>query len=349
MTSSMPRTTDPVLTIAVPCYNSSDYMDACITSLVAPGGDVEIIIIDDGSTKDDTAAKADAWAAHFPDMVRVIHQENAGHGGAVNAGLAAARGTYFRVVDSDDWLDRTALALLLSKLRNSAASGDPVDLVITNYVYEHVDTGTRKVISYRGPLPVNRRFTWDEVRPFGVGQNILMHAATYRTQVLRDAGLHLPEHTFYVDNIFVYVPLPSVRTLYYLPVDLYHYFIGREDQSVNESVQLGRLDQQMRITREMVEAHRLPQDVPNRRLARYMLDYLALIVAASSTFAVLKDTEESLRQRREMWEHIRATDPGLERRLRRHMLVVGSNLPGSTGRRVSRALYRLAQRLYRFN
>ncbi len=43
--------------------------------------------------------------------------------------------------------------------------------------------------------------------------------AAGRTQVLRDSGVELPEHTFYVDNIFVYVPLPYVKTLHYLPVE----------------------------------------------------------------------------------------------------------------------------------
>ncbi|SDB93002.1 Glycosyltransferase involved in cell wall bisynthesis [Raineyella antarctica] len=341
--------TRPTLTIAIPCYNSADYMDHCVESLLVGADDIEIIIVNDGSTKDDTPAKADAWAERHPGLIRVIHQENAGHGGAVNAGLAAATGHYFRVVDSDDWLDRDALSLLMTKLRLSLSKETPVDLFVTNYVYEHIATASRKVITYRGPLPVNRPFSWDEIGHFGRGQNILMHAATFRTQVLRDSGLKLPEHTFYVDNIFVYVPLPHVRTLYYLPVDLYSYFIGRDDQSVNEPVMISRLDQQMRITDVMFEAYRLPDDVPNKRLARYMASYLALIIAASSTIALLKGGEEGLQQRREMWERFHRHDPEMATRLGRHHIVYGSNLPGPAGRRLSLAGYRLAQKLYHFN
>ena len=339
-----------VITFVVPCFNSAEYMDHCITSLLTGSSDTEIIIVNDGSTKDSTAEKADDWAARHPGTIRVIHQENKGHGGAVMAGLRAASGVYFKVVDSDDWLDRDALGLLLSKLRHSVSTGSPVDLIVTNYVYEHTNSGTRKIIRYRGAMPQNRVFTWNETRPFGLGQNILMHAATYRTQVLRDSGVDLPEHTFYVDNIFVYVPLPYVQTLYYLPVDLYRYFIGREDQSVNESVQIRRLDQQMRITRIMVDAVKLPEGAGNRKLAAYMANYLGLIVGASSMFALLAGTPEALEQRREMWQHIDAVDKDLKVHLGfRQPLVLGTNLPGVPGRRLSVALYRIAQRMYRFN
>lgn len=337
------------ITFVIPCYNSAAYMDACIESILGGGRDIEIIIVNDGSTKDDTAAKADEWALLHPEIIKVIHQENAGHGGAVMAGLRAATGIYFKVVDSDDWLDRTSRDLLLAKLRGFIAGENLVDLVVCNYVYEHVQTGSQKVIRYRGALPTNKIITWDEVGMFGPGQNILMHAAIFRTQVLRDSGVELPKHTFYVDNIFVYVPLPYVKTLHYLPVNLYRYFIGREDQSVNEPVMLSRLDQQMRITDIMVDAYVLPDEIESKRLARYMEGYLSLIIAASSMFAVLRGDAEALAMRKAMWKNLYAQDPKMAQRIGRHPLVLGSNLTSELGRKISVALYRAAQRLYRFN
>lgn len=350
MTTESPYVEQKEISFVVPCYNSAEYMDHCIDSILRGNGNIEIIIVNDGSTRDDTAEKADAWARRHPDTIRVIHQENKGHGGAVMAGLRAATGVYFKVVDSDDWLDPVALNLTMSKLRRFIASGSPVDLVVANYVYEHTNSGTQKVIRYRGMMPQNRVFTWNELGPFGPGQNILMHAAIFRTQVLRDSGVELPEKTFYVDNIFVYVPLPYVQTLYYLPVNLYRYFIGREDQSVNEKVQVSRLDQQMLITRVMVEAHKLPDGVGNWKLAHYMASYLGLIVAASSIFALLDGTEKGLRMRREMWEHIDSVDQELKKTLGlRQWLVLGTNLPSAIGRKATVSLYRVAQRLYRFS
>lgn len=350
MTEAHPYHQQKEITFVVPCFNSAEYMDHCIDSIRHGRGDIEIIIVNDGSTKDDTAAKADAWAERYPDMIKVIHQENKGHGGAVMAGLRAASGVYFKVVDSDDWLDPVALNLMLSKLRHFIASGSPVDLVVANYVYEHTNTGTQKVIRYRRMMPQNRVFTWNELGFPSPGQNILMHSATFRTKVLRDSGMEMPEHTFYVDNIFVYVPLPSVQTLYYLPVNLYRYFIGRDDQSVNESVQVSRLDQQMRVTDIMIEAHKLPEGAGNRKLAGYMEQYLGLIMAASSMFALLEGTSKGMRMRREMWAHVDRVDPMLKHRLGvRQPLVLAANLPGPLGRKVSLALYRMAQKIYKFS
>ena len=75
-----------------------------------------------------------------------------------------------------------------------------------------------------------------------------------RTEVVRASGLVMPEHTFYVDYLYSFVPLPSVSTIRYLDVDLYHYFIGRDDQSVNEKVMITRLDQLARVNEAMTRA-----------------------------------------------------------------------------------------------
>ena len=95
------------ITFTVPCYNSQDYMERCIESLLPGGEDVEIIIVDDGS-KDATGEIADYYERQYPSIVKAVHKENGGHGSGVNAGLKRASGMYFKVVDSDDWLDETA-------------------------------------------------------------------------------------------------------------------------------------------------------------------------------------------------------------------------------------------------
>lgn len=96
-----------LLSIAIPCYNSQDYMAHCIESLLPGGEDVEILIVNDGS-KDDTAKIADEYAAKYPTIVKAIHKENGGHGSAVNTGIENATGIYFKVVDSDDWVKEDA-------------------------------------------------------------------------------------------------------------------------------------------------------------------------------------------------------------------------------------------------
>lgn len=207
-----------LITYAIPCYNSAQYMDHCIESILACGrDDIEIIVVDDGSTKDDTLAKAQAWEQARPGIVRAIHQENGGHGAAVMCGLEHARGLYFKVVDSDDWLDNDANVEMLDKL---SSFDEPLDLMIVNYVYEHTADNTQEVMNYHRMLPQGEVFDWDDCGHFGLTKYILMHSVIYRTQMLRDCGLDLPHHTFYVDNIFVYVPLPQCKRIYYLDVDL---------------------------------------------------------------------------------------------------------------------------------
>ena len=124
-----------VLSIAIPCYNSEDYMEKCIDSLLPGGEDVEILVVDDGS-KDMTPEIADAYQKKYPGIVRAIHQENGGHGAAVNAGIRHATGLFFKVDDSDDWVDGKSYRAILQKLKELAGGSETLDMMISNFVYE---------------------------------------------------------------------------------------------------------------------------------------------------------------------------------------------------------------------
>ncbi len=336
------------LTFCIPCYNSAGYMDHCITSILEGSDfadDVEIVVVDDGSSKDDTWAKAREWQERHPGIVRAIHQQNGGHGMAVQTGIRCARGAYFKVVDSDDWVDGEALAATLARLRQFIAYDVRVDLLVTNYVFEHVDDGTQKVVEYGFALPRCKVIGWQSIGHFDLSQNLMMHALCYRTEVLRESGLSLPAHTFYVDNIYAYVPLPHCRTLYYLDVDLYRYMIGREDQSVNEKVMVSRLDQQLRVTRIMMEAYHLYDDVPETRLRNYMFGHLTLMMAASSTYSKLSDAEDAQENLDALWQALRNYDPRMYRHIRYSLLGIYGNL----GPKTTIVIYRIAQRVAKFN
>ena len=338
-----------LITFTVPCYNSAAYMDRCIETLLPAGEEAEIILVDDGST-DDTGKVADSYAEKYPDIVRVIHQENGGHGEGVNQGIRNATGLFFKVVDSDDWLDTEALAKVMEVLRRFAKAETPLDLLMANYVYEHVADNTRNVVDYTGILPENRVFHWDEIGKFPPDKNILMHSVIYRTQVLRDCGIELPKHTFYVDNIFVYQPLPFVKTLYYLNMDLYRYYIGREDQSVNEQVMVKRVNQQVRVTKIMIDAHDLRKvAAEHKKLARYMFNYLAMMMAISSIFLTIANTPEALGKKTQLWEYLRTVDAGIYHKMKYRAVSAFTNFPGYQGRKLSVRLYRLVRKIYKFN
>jgi len=342
---------DPLITFAIPCFNAAEYMDHCIQSIVRGSSNfldrIEIIIVDDGSQKDDTGAKADRWQEEYPGIIKAIHQENGGHGQAVNTGLEYAQGRYFKVVDADDWLDEQSLKLTLVRLK--WLSGSKLDLLITNYVYEKTDQGKDKAIRYKGLLPEGRIFGWNESKRFKLQQNLLMHAVIYRTELLREIGLKLPKHTFYVDNIFVYVPLPAVKRIFYLDTDLYRYYIGRADQSVNEKVMVGRVEQQLFITRFMIDSFRLKEDVEDPHLRIYMTHYLSMMMTICSVFLRLSEREDAEEQRLAIWAYLKEKDPGIYAKIRGGFLGLGTNIPGIGGKWLAITGYHLAQRLFRFN
>ena len=341
---------DKLITFAVPCYNSAAYMEHCVETLLQGGDDIEIILVDDGSTKDNTAEICDRYQEQYPDIVRAIHQPNGGHGEGVNQGIRNARGIYYKVVDSDDWVDVDALKQVLDKLRQFVRDDKLVDMMIANYVYEHVEDNTQRVMRYRNVFPTNRIFGWDKIGRFRPSQYLLMHSVIYRTQLLRDCDLELPKHTFYVDNIFVYQPLPNVKNMYYMDEDLYRYFIGRADQSVNEKVMVTRVDQQLRVNYHMIDSHDLREvSAKYPKLGRYMFNYLAMMMSISSTFLTIDGSPEALGKKTQLWEYMRSVDSGLYHKMKYRAVSAFTNLPGYQGRKLSVGLYRLARKIYKFN
>jgi glycosyltransferase involved in cell wall biosynthesis len=337
-----------LLTFAVPCYNSAEYMRKCIESLLPGGDEVEILIVDDGSQKDNTLEIAREYEAKYPGICRAIHQENGGHGEAVNTGLRNAAGIFFKVVDSDDWVDPEAYREVLATLRRFVQNNETLDMLLTNFVYEKQGARRKKVMNYHTAFPARQLCGWNDVRHFHVGQYILMHSVVYRTQMLRNSGLELPKHTFYVDNIFVYQPLPFVHTIYYLDVNFYRYFIGRSDQSVNEQIMIGRIDQQYLVTRIMLSCYD-PAKIQPAKLRRYMVNYLDIMMTICSILSIRSGTEENLQKKKELWQSLRQKNLPLYLRLRCGFLGQAVNLPGKQGRKIASGGYRIAQKFYGFN
>ena len=336
-----------LLTFAIPSYNSQDYMAHCIESLLPGGEDVEILIVNDGS-KDDTAKIADEYAAKYPTIVKAIHKENGGHGSAVNTGIENATGIYFKVVDSDDWVKEDAYLTILEKLRELTGGVDTLDLLISNFVYEKEGERRKKVMRYKHVLPEYRMFGWEDVGRFHVGQYILMHSVIYRTKLLRECGLKLPEHTFYVDNLFANCPLPFVQRIYYLNEDLYHYYLGREDQSVNEKVLVSRIDQQILVTQlgnRFVGSDAVQNTEP--KLRRYLYRNSSIMMAIS-TIHLLMLGKEGRQRRKKLWQSLKKENPKLYRRLRLGSISGLTCLPGAPGAAVVIGGYRMARRIWQF-
>lgn len=305
-----------LITITVPSYNSEEYLSKCLDSLLIGGSEIEVIIVNDGST-DETESIAKEYVRKYPNIYRLISKENGGHGSAINVGLKEARGLFFKVVDSDDWLDGEALLTLLQTIKKHIEEDTLADLYITNFVYNKVSIGKTFIRTFKRKFKNETFMTWKTVGRFFGPQVLLMHSLLYNTEKLKESNMVLPHHTFYVDNIFAYKPLPYMKKLFYLDIDLYHYFIGREDQSVNINVFTQRYDQQIRVMKEMVKAYSYQRIKGfEKGLKNYMFHTLGAIMIITILFTVAVDEKERKVEFREMWKFIKATDKRLYWKLR---------------------------------
>ncbi len=336
-----------ILSLIVPCYNSQDYMEKCIESLLPGGENVEILLINDGSN-DATGDIADSYQSKYPHMVRVFHQSNKGHGGAINTGIHHAIGRYIKVVDSDDWFDLTAYKTVLEKLENINEQNQHIDMFICNYVYEKVGAKKKKIINYTGALPENRVFTWEETGKFKKGQYMLMHSVIYSRDLIMKSHLQLPEHTFYVDNLFVFIPLVHVEKMFYLNVDLYRYFIGRENQSVNEAMMIKRVDQQLLVNRLMLNKVSL-EEIDNKKKRHYMFNYFEIVTIVSSVILVREGSATSLSKKEELWTDISMESLWVRNRLLMHIAGLLSYSNSYFSRNVLSILYKLSNKVFGFN
>lgn len=335
------------LSVAIPCYNSMDYMANAIESVLICRDDVEIIIVNDGS-KDKTDEIGMKYASQYPDTIKYVYQENGGHGEAVNTGLKNATGLYFKVLDSDDWFDKSALVKVVETLKELSQKGENLDMMIANYVYEKPSANKSSVIRYTNALPTNKIFRWYNVKYFYPQQNLLMHSVIYRTQLLRNCNLQLPKHTFYVDNLFVYEPLPYVNTLYYLDVDLYRYYIGREDQSVNEKVMISRIDQQIKVNKLMIDCCDI-MSLKSRKLRNYMIKYLTMITTVSTVLLIRSGTDENQKKKEELWYYLKTKRPELYKAVKHTLLGSVMEMDSQFGKKLITTGYSISQKIFGFN
>ena len=333
-----------LLSIVIPCYNSQDYMEHCIQTLLKGKDEVEILIVNDGST-DRTAEIADQYAKKYPTIVKTIHQKNTGHGGAVNTGLKNATGIFFKVVDSDDWVNFKSYQEVLTTLHQIILNQDKLDMLLCNFVYENKHVKRKKIMHYRKIFPTNQIFTWKDLKSFPTGYYILMHSIIYRTQFLKSFNFALPKHTFYVDNLFVYYPLPHVKNMYYLDTNFYRYYIGRDDQSVHEVNMIKRIDQQIYITKLAINAFDISKLSP-KYLRKCAHQHLEILMAITSSLLLRSGTKENLEKKRALWRYLKRNQRKIYRKIRYGFLGVGCNWPGKAGRTLSVKIYQLVRRVY---
>ena len=332
-----------LLTIIVPAYNVEAYIEECLNSLVNQTvRNHKIIIVNDGST-DKTEEKCLKYKEEYEELITYVYQDNKGLGGARNTGMQYVDTPYLTFLDSDDWFNSTDFVKFVNRLKSEDA-----DLVVCDYRKEHTYNSKSEYFVYKN-LEDRKCYCFDDIDlKILEGEYFVMATSTYKTEILRTSGLKMLEKTFYVDMQYNVVPMTKVETFTYYHLDIYRYFIGRDDQSVNEKVMISRIDQQINVNKIMVDEFDLWK-IPNRKLRHYMFNYLEIITVISTIMLIRSGTEENLLKKRELWKYIKDHDIRLFHHLRAGIMGNAMNLPGKGGRKISVAAYRLSQKVVGFN
>ena len=258
---------DKLLTIVVPTYNISEYIEKCINSFLEVNEkyykDFEVIVVNDGST-DNSVQVVENLIINSNMDLRIISKENGGHGSTINVGIAEAKGKYFKVIDGDDWIDISSFETLLEKLKTI-----DVDMVISNYTEQHVYNNSKKTIDFVG------RIVTDVIVEGLPDRRIPMHALTYKTSILKNNDIRLSEKTFYVDTEYTLLPIKNVKNYIYYDLDIYQYFLGRPDQSMHINIMKQKSDHHYRVTKRILELYKeIHVDKIQENIVREALVYL---------------------------------------------------------------------------
>lgn len=335
----------PLVTFVVPCYNSASYMRRAVDSLLDLDHPCEVLLINDGST-DETAVVAASYAETY-DHIRLVNQDNANWGGAINHGLELARGRYFKVLDSDDYLEPLALRRVLDTLARLVASDDAPDMLVTNYVYDHQPSKTQRIMHYRKLFPQGRSFGWSEMLGKSGDKFLMIHAVWYATAVLRESGVVLPTGVAYMDGLLLLHPMPYVKKLYYLDTAPYYYIIGRAGQSVDVEVVKRHLDEQLLASRLMIEDADYTELYRREpRLAEVMAGFVLCTMSVSTLNLFQIGTPEALETNRALWALMKERNPMLYRRVSLSWAGL-ANRKTLLGRTIAVNVYAIVKRVYK--
>lgn len=234
-----------ILTIIIPIYNTEQYLEKCLKSLIINPNLfqlVEILLIIDGSP-DNSLSIAKDFESKYPENFRVIDKENGGYGSVLQRGISEAKGKYCKVLDSDDWYDTKEFESFVDQLQHLDQ-----DVVVTDFVKEFVFEN-RSELQTLSQLKDHQVIQLDEEINQLEKDVFVMHRLAYKTQILRNSNIIFPEKVFYTDTLFASIPLFFAKDLIYIKLKLYRYYIGREGQTIApESIQKNRKSVETVIT-----------------------------------------------------------------------------------------------------
>lgn len=256
----------PVLTIVVPVYNTEQYLEKCLDSLLIPQLDkLEVIVVIDGSP-DNSLELANKYAHRYPKTFKVINKENGGHGSCCNVGLRLAIGKYLRFLDSDDWLETDSLNALTEILSNTE-----VDVILTHSQIENVYNNTTEAYGYAFDEAMCGNIMKIENINFHEKNTSLFSLAdcTFNTLTLKNTNIFFSEKTSFDDNIIYTHPYIGVNSVLFVNLLLYHYYVGRPDQSIQDLSP----EKYCQSFNEAFRALKVFSDIPKEKFDRCRLQF----------------------------------------------------------------------------
>lgn len=341
-------TNNKLITFCVPSYNSEEYLHYALDSLRGHV-EAEVLIVDDGS-KDGTLEVAKRYEAEYPDIFRAVHQENKGHGGAINTAVAMAQGEYFKVLDSDDWVDLDAYDKLIAFLKNQSAD-NKADLILMDYVYQQGRDNPTTRIGFTPYFPEGKTIPLSQMHfHMRMQDNVTLHSAIYRLEVIKKSGVVLPEHCSYEDNYFVYAPLGYVQSVAYLNEPLYQYLIGRDGQSMTRETCIRKYHDFVRCGELIFFSHDVmafkKTDPKRYRLMRH---HLLLSMLFLNLYPQLNGSEEAIEDMREAMERCKEHNYAQYKMICRDVRVNTFFHRGKPAKRTAKFWYDVAHKFVRFN
>ena len=306
-----------VLSLIVPSYNSEKFLDKCILSFCDKTvlDALDIIIVNDGST-DATLDIAKQYCQKYPGSIRLISQENKGHGGALNTGFSAAVGKYLKPIDADDWIETQNLPALIDCLRNCES-----DVVLTHYrMVDISDDSITDMKSY--PEKYGQAITIADLmlqwRNFY--QATTFHGIAYHTAFYQKHNNALTEHVFYEDNEYATIPFCYAQTITPLDLCLYDYRVGDVNQSIAIGNQVKRLGHVKTVFSRMLHIY---GQLPDGAGKQYMAAKTQAVGMMYLTTALLAHPDKKLGHRlaNEQMTELREQAPAIYRMLSRKYQV----------------------------
>ena len=288
---------DKLLTVVIPAYNIEKYEEQCLSSFVKPKAlpEIEVLVVNDGSS-DRTVEIAEGYVKKYPEIFRVISKENGGHGSTINRGIQEARGTYFKVVDGDDWLNPDEVERYIEILKTTDA-----DVVATDF--QCVQDETYNLLESWQATSIEEHYGRTvEIDSGEIKDPIKLHSFTIKTKILQEHDITIDEHCFYVDSEFVFYPIKYVQTVYYHRARVYMYRLGRDGQSMNMTSMQRNINQHLTVLKHLLEDYDACRDSLTPEKRAYIERGISLVVEIQFKIYISMGLKRGTRRQCKAWD-----------------------------------------------